>query len=183
MNSARVSAFPSLLRAQYVLYRQCMRTQHIGCVETGNRQPAKPATKHDHDCKYTTSSSQPPFFYVPTCTPTYHITPGSEERKKTSPPTFWDSALCTLSLRWITNNNNYIILGTLEGESEVFLALCLCFTFSLFSSLPHNISYHSERPERGEWRRDNISLFSLSRGIGFSFLFFLFHILNTSVNS
>lgn len=86
----------------------------------------------------------------------------------------------SLSLRWITNNNNlHHFWETLERESEVFLALCFYF-FSFFSFLlpfHHNISYHSERVESNEVSWDGLHLF-LAASAGF-LLFLSFHIFLT----
>jgi hypothetical protein len=96
LKSARFSAYLSLLRALYVLYRQGMHTDthHISSVETGNHQSkfqprSTKTTTTTHELIFTTT-----FFlctHLQTDIPQH--TRKLEAHKKTSPQIFRDSAL------------------------------------------------------------------------------------------
>jgi hypothetical protein len=110
MKSARFSAYLSLLRALYVLYKQGMHTYHISCVETGDHQPT---TKHEHhnhthELIFTTTFSL--CTHLQTNIPHTSRKEVLEARKRlqsqTSSGTLHSALFFFLSLRWITNNNN-----------------------------------------------------------------------------
>jgi hypothetical protein len=139
LKSAQFSAYLSLLRALYVLYRQGMHTNthHISCMGTESQRP----TKTNHKAQpHTNSSSQPPFsMYPPTNQHTTHSnTRELEAHNKDFATNF--PGLCTfflfLSLRWITNNNN---LTSFLGNPRPGKARCFwrfASTFFLFFLFP-----------------------------------------------
>ena len=73
MRLVRVSAYPSLLRVLYVLYRQGMHgNTHTHIPYQLRGISGSPSKRIDHEAQpHTNSSSQPPIFYVPTYKPTY----------------------------------------------------------------------------------------------------------------